>query len=159
MTLNEKSHLCARKLSNFSSWNDREHNYQNIILMIVLKEKVYICWMSFPSWVSACLKSKDLLFFNQLDAKHLDVSAKSDPLVSFRRKPGFYIQSVVCFRRHMKLFQRITSSITSALHLSLVIFKQDQTEMGVPPICLKHLCNWVKGQFSELWYGLCFYQY
>lgn len=84
--------------------------------------------MSFPSWVSACLKSKDLLFFNQLDAKHLDVSAKSDPLVSFRTKPGFYIQSVVCFRRHMKLFQRITS----ALHLSLVTFKQEQTEMGVP---------------------------
>lgn len=104
--------------------------------------------MSFPSWVSACLKSKDLLFFNQLDAKHLDVSAKSDPLVSFRRKPGFYIQSVVCFRRHMKLFQRITSSITSALHLSLVIFKQEQTEMGVPYALSISVIEWKDNSLS-----------
>lgn len=78
--------------------------------------------------VSACLKSNDLLFFNRLDAKHLDVSAKSNPLVSFCTKPGFYIHSVVCFRRQMKLFQRITS----ALHLSHVRLKQEQTDVGVP---------------------------
>ena len=100
--------------------------------------------MSFPSWVSACLKSNDLLFFNRLDAKHLDVSAKSNPLVSFCTKPGFYIHSVVCFRRQMKLFQRITS----ALHLSHVRLKQEQTDVGVPYALSISVMQWKDNSLS-----------